>query len=1742
MKRKLCLALVLLLILANIVAMTSTVFAEEIATEGETITISYINDSNTINNTTSLDTTAYSGGKQTVGKGEKFTLPTTSNTASATEEGYQLVWYTRDGRTYKAGEEVSFEEDTSLYRVAAKECYTATELGVALNNGTKAGILMADLEATGAISFPSWSTGIIIMNGFNINFKTNSSALIGEQRTQRHFYGEGTINVTNPDGKVGAYYFLRANNHGYAGDNSRTVIGRDVTINAPNHYLTGDEGGDIVNRYVWTKIYGTINCYGLFYRPAANNCGAFTEFFDTCNVTFTGDRLIFDANSNGKFNYLGVDIAIYGGTFNLPAASANESFWTNDNLETITNYDGSKTYTNVGLTQLNKDNIKIYGGSFVTADGSMPAIADYVANTYTGAWKTGGNGIITNNNTSTYEVSYKVRPGIKLVFTTYSDSALGTITVTDYVGSSLKDKTFKYRVNTLDDGSYEIVVYESRMDGETEVWDVVSDELAIKWGNGGTILVSYDLTRENIELHGFEANNQVYQTVVPADCEHSFTGAPVDATCQEKAYADYNCSVCGHNVYFSWGEKAPHAYEQTAKVEPTTSTHGSTTFACSTCGDTKTYATTLDPATLETKVTIKNDDGTFEEITVLANEVFEFSTNGGNGAYIYTLVGIKAFGEYNIRNIYGAVIPSGIMYVNITTQNLEKYNNVDCGLEVLETEENATITIHNFGNLSCLKTFKVGKGSTIVIEGKASYFSPTGENRSNSNLETVDFSAGNMNVTVMGGAFQDRPVSNLLLGANSVYDFQYDSFRNIKATELEIPSSITLTCGTNAFRDADFTSLKFPDGTADAMNTFKLGGECFRYCPIESLEFGQYGTYTFDGSSFSNLKFTHALTFAPNSTYTVNSWAFSNNSFTEIDASAGNITLTVNGSGLRNLTNVTEFKFGENSTYYFAKESLGNTTYTKLTLAPNSSYTFIEYFLSGNTTFKEIDASADNITITFNSNCLNGITTFDTLTFGKNATLSFNQDCFKGTALSGLELGENYTITFNGYSMRDFAITELNIKKGSTVTFAGNWANGSTIEALTLAGDSNYTFNNGSLNYTTLFTELIFQENTTCRFKDWALNNNSKITKIDLSASGVNVTLDGSALRNAYALTTVLLNGNNATYVINNNAFNADNAITNLRIDGENSTYTFDGSDVFKDMTITELVLGKNSTYTFSFWMVSGSTPLQRLDASAEGVNVTFAQNAFRGKSTLTELLINGKNATYTFINESFRECSGLTEIVLGEGSTYDFREGCFSGSNNFTKFDGSANGITASLGNYLFQNRSKLAEVIFGSNSNYTIGKYAFSNTVPTNDVIFAGTSTFSFGQEAFRYADFTSITFEDGCKVTFTGSNAFLDCDKATSLYIGKNIAITNSPFRNLKALETLYIMEGVTNTSEYEFEHAGSSDFTTPLYVYNHSTDLSFNKGMFNNCDGIVLYTVTDNIGTRTDLFSNCSDGSGYKAWTVYLGIPHPMVEGLISDPTCDEEGITGWVSDENYCNCGFKITETMVVNKYENKHNITESTEVAGSTTYAITTAPAWGHDYGVESPVRIDWIYVDNNYFENAKNKHTCTVCGEDYLGKDIENSALFTKKGTTLPEDVKDAIAHALIVNIEAINAYNEYLGEEFAIKYGVVAGIALETGNPVTPDGKANANGKAVVAAFENTAYSILQLKITNISNANQGLYCSAYVIIDGTVFYIHNGAISDTAIEVSLNEPDGVTPKDDVVESIQVEAVVDNKETIYA
>ena len=1592
MKKKLGILLAFVLVLACLTALfTLTAFAED----AETIIISYINDQNTTSDTTSLDTTAYSGGKQTVGKGEKFTLPTTSSSTYTGQDGYQLVWYTENGRTYKAGETVSFTEDTKLFRCVAKECYTIAEVNYAMTNDSSSAILMADIDTNTGISVWNQGQSVLILNGFTLTITKNSGSFMGSQRSGKHIYGEGTINAVNPDGKLGEYYFFQDQSHGYNGSANRTVIGVDVTLNCPTMWLGADGDGSCNNHYPWTRIYGKVNCYGLYNINNLNNRAPFTEIYEGANVTINGPTLYKEktwrTNNKYTFNSQAFDLVIYGGTFYLPAEAATEAFWTNDNLEDYV-VDEKDYYYNYGLTKNTKDNIKIFGGSFVLPDNAVPAISEYLTNDWLGTIPSGGNGLYANKDTSTYHVAYGIRPAYKLAFEKYTiaEGAYGKLTVTDYIDGSLSGTyyyqmtqgtivfTDTYNSSEVTQNTISSLKAYEKLEDDTYV---VTDKFELDFGMGGTVLFKNNITSADNKLQNLEANSTIFQVVVPANCEHNFTGEPLEATCEHGAYADYNCTECGHNVYFSWGDKLDHDYVLGEHTVATPTSLGSKSYACANCGDSRTAPYSLDPTSLEIQVIIRNDDGSFENITVIASDIFDFSTSGSNGDYIYTLSAIKKFGDYNIRNIYGITIPQGILYVNITTHNYEKYNNVEYGVAVLTIAEGAKVDIQNIGNLRRVEKIVVEKNTDVVFSSSCSYYNPSNERRNMQIINTIDLSAGNHSVKFMSNAFDGRStLTTLKLGENANYDFSgYGCFQYCKITELNLPTSNTyLQFGGMAFRENAFTTLTFPD------NLDLSFSDTFYNCKsLTSVEFGENSTYVIGNNCFRYSPIDKVV-FAPNSTYTVGSQAFINSTLTEVDASAGNISLTLNNGAFncwmdnKLYCTLTSFKFGENSTYVINEGALSDTTITKLVLPPNSSYTFKRYCINGGdnkTNFAEIDASADNITVVF----------------------------------------------------------------------------------------------------------------------------------------------EGEAFRDKAGLTT-------------------------LKINGKNSSYTFNGSS-FCNTKITEVTLGEGSTYIFNDCF-NGSTKIEKIDASADNLNVTVNNYGF-GKASLTTLLINGKNGTYTFNNEAFRG-SSITELVLGEGSTYTFNSGCFSSTNNLTKFDASASNITATFGNDIFNGKSKLEYVNFGENSTYVFGYRAFYNTNPVNDVVFYSNSTYSFGQEAFANADFNSIKFEDNVNVTFTGQKAF-QYVTAVSLYLGNNFEIDNLPFCDMKYLEKIVIMDGVhfkdNQAEQWTFSSSGDADFSTPLVVYNHSYDMLFAQNMFNNCDGIVLYTVTDNIGTRSDVFSNCGDvkdSSGnllYKAWTVYLGIPHPVVEGHISNPTCTETGITGWVSDENYCNCGFKITKTMVVNKYENVHNITEATTPSDSTTYEVTVASALGHDFGIESPVRIDWIYVDNNYFENAKNKHTCTVCGEDYLGKDIENSALFTAKGMTLPENVKDSLGHAIIVNTSAIQAYNEYRGVGNEIKYGVVAGIANASASPVTSSGEAN--GNAVVAGFENTSYTVLQLRINNIQDSKQGLYCSAYVIIDGVVSYIFNGEISDKAVTVTLEMPNGINS---VVQTINVEATIDNKETIVA
>ena len=831
MKKKIAIFLAVVITMLSLIAlMVITTSAED---NSKTITISYMDASEPTSSTTSLDKTAYSGGKQTVVAGEKFTLPTTANLAYVGEEGYQLRWYTSDGRTYGGGETVSFTEDTKLFRVVAKEVYSVDEISSALASNSHGAILMADMSATNAyITVYDQNHGILDLGGHTLAVSKNGS-LMGTSRSAKIIVGKGTLKMTNPDNKVGEYGIINCPSHTYNGDRNKAMIGKDVFVDAPNFYLCINSDGG-TQGYPWILVYGTLNVYGVLSRPTTSNPNATIDFFEGCYVTVGGPWLVKDYKPtqtdiyNKSANY----IRIYGGTFNLPAEAENESFWTTDN-----------TSNKDELTVHNKDLIKIEGGTFILPDNKVPAISAFLTEDYIGATGVSHYGFVKNKSNISFEFNYKFR---RSYYFTLNQN--GTLVVVDNMGTGIGGTYYFDAVcNTSTNLIDAITVYD---DAEKTI---PITKFNMKAGMT-SFMISLPSTSVDYKLQTMVVDGKNYNVVVTALCgtnaAHSFNStedATVEANCQHAAYANYVCSGCGYSAYFNWGEKQACSYSETSNTQATATTLGNKIFTCSGCGETKSYPYTVDPTNLEVTVTIRNDDDTFETVTVMANEIFDFATSGTEGAYIYTVVAIKKFGEYNIRNIYGIKIPVGIMFISIVTHNTETYNKVNYGVTELEILDGANVSIGNIGNLRRLKTIKVG-AANVKFGRSCSYFNPNNEKRDLQVIETIDLSTPGATVYFDDYAFDSRKtVKNLLLADNSTYTFGYKAFYNSAIDNLDLTKNSTYSFYGESFYGADFESLIIPDNATN----ITFDGSPFKSTLTKYLYIGK--NFLITSSAFSDM-------------------------------------------------------------------------------------------------------------------------------------------------------------------------------------------------------------------------------------------------------------------------------------------------------------------------------------------------------------------------------------------------------------------------------------------------------------------------------------------------------------------------------------------------------------------------------------------------------------------------------------------------------------------------------------------------------------------------------------------------------------------------------------------------------------------------------------------------------------------------------------------------------------------------
>ena len=183
--------------------------------------------------------------------------------------------------------------------------------------------------------------------------------------------------------------------------------------------------------------------------------------------------------------------------------------------------------------------------------------------------------------------------------------------------------------------------------------------------------------------------------------------------------------------------------------------------------------------------------------------------------------------------------------------------------------------------------------------------------------------------------------------------------------------------------------------------------------------------------------------------------------------------------------------------------------------------------------------------------------------------------------------------------------------------------------------------------------------------------------------------------------------------------------------------------------------------------------------------------------------------------------------------------------------------------------------------------------------------------------------------------------------------------------------------------------------------------------------------------------------------------------------------------------------------------------------AQETAPALGHAKDLEADEM--WNY-GGNYYANAVYVYHCTRCLENYDSEDeVADSALFVNLGysSIIDGEGESAIGSLVtktLVNVKVVEKYNNTLKGE-TIKYGIIVGGAgSET--PVNADG--TVNGTYAVCKFDGTKYANVEMKISGINSGAFAtkLYCATYVILNGEVSYLTDGAISKTAQAITFND----------------------------
>ena len=455
---------------------------------------------------------------------------------------------------------------------------------------------------------------------------------------------------------------------------------------------------------------------------------------------------------------------------------------------------------------------------------------------------------------------------------------------------------------------------------------------------------------------------------------------------------------------------------------------------------------------------------------------------------------------------------------------------------------------------------------------------------------------------------------------------------------------------------------------------------------------------------------------------------------------------------------------------------------------------------------------------------------------------------------------------------------------------------------------------------------------------------------------------------------------------------------------------------------------------------------------------------------TLQKLVITD-NAVVTIVN--FSKYSALTHIEIG-ASNVTFAREC--GNSVIQSIKSETQGANVTFKRKAFYNKGSLSELKLSAYSKYVFYGYSFQNA----------------GVKEFIAPDFSDVVLLKG--------GAFNGCKSLEYVYFGKGIKrMDGDVFNNCSKLKTAILVDINEIVSEGAFAHIAGG--TKPLEVYIHQDSVYMARYIFQDSEGVIVYTNTPM--TSKYAFDRCEakeyDGVMYPKYTIYLGIGHKYVE-VNKESTCTEIGVEGYMTD---CPCGEILNGVVSASVY---YGVLTDIPAEETVTYSGKIIPMKEHTEG--SVTHIEYI---NGYLANGLKDCICKVCNNPYTEEYATATPIFEFLGYSMPEDGRLEISIGYIINYESMSVYNEYTGKTF--EYGVVFGLANQLGD------KAPLDEGAVAKRIDlDNTFTGFSLKISGFKEEHKdlGIVMAMYLkVIDGEeskIVYLQDSQ-KDKPTSVSIN-----------------------------